>query len=186
MPLIQLRVDSDTKAAFADLARRNGLRESDLLRRAVKQLLGQNPLGTPAQVEDRRGSRRVTVRLWRDEYVAVERMADAEARSVPAWIAALVRRTAMDVTPFNPSELEKLHQSITALGPLGRNLNTLVRHWHQTGRASSDSVDMAAVSTAIADLRRQVIDLADRASNRYTAPVIARAGDVDGAGESAS
>lgn len=168
MPLIAAKVDETTKSAFADLARRHGLSESDLMRRAVSQLLG-NTLPSPAPpVAERRQGRQVKLRLWADELESVERLAVAEARSVPAWIAALVRRTALDAVPFSPAELDALHRAIAALGPLGRNLNTLVKHWHQTGRIDVEAVGAKAVATAVSELRTQVVELADRASNRYS------------------
>lgn len=179
MPVIAAKVDDATKSGFADLARQNGLSESDLIRRMVDQLLGNNPTAMPAPIESRRGGRQVKLRLWRDELEAVERLAGAEARSVPAWIAALVRRSAMGVIPFNPAEIEGLRQAIAALGPLGRNLNTVVRYWHQTGRVDPDAIAVGNLSKAVAAVRQEVGQLADRASNRYTPsepPVVETAG----------
>lgn len=170
MPVIAAKVDERLKSGFADAARQNGLSESDLLRRMVEQIIGNTTTPLPASTADRRGGRQVKLRLWRDELTAVELLAQAEARSVPAWIGALVRRTAMGVVPFNERELAELHRAVSALGPLGRNLNTLVRHWHQTGRSSPEAIAAAVIHEAIQALRSEVMDLADRASNRFTAP----------------
>ena len=166
-PLIAAKVEADTKAAFADLARRRGQSESDLLREILGSVLRQNPSPTPVAVGFRNTTPRVHVRLRPDELQAVQALAKADARSVPAWIVALIRRVALKAVPFNERELTAVNKAIAALGPLGRNVNVLVKHFHQTGRSSVDDLQAGRLADAIQQLRAEVVALAERASRRY-------------------
>lgn len=187
MPALKTHVSQDTKAGFADLARRHGVSQSMLLGAMAEHLLqiapakrdslaGQLAKASPARREGvtrratpkRERGRQIKLRLWGEEQDAVERLAAAEARSVPAWIVALVRRTALHVTPFAQAELRELQHAIAALGPLGRNVNQLCRHWHQTGEIDPHKLQIMDVAKVIAELRREVLRLADRAVRRYT------------------
>lgn len=94
-------------------------------------------------------------------------LAKADARSVPAWIVALIRRAALNAVPFNEQELTAINRAIAALGPLGRNVNALVKHFYQTGRCSPEDLQAGRLAEAIQQLRAEVIELAKRASRRY-------------------
>lgn len=166
-PLIAAKVEADTKAAFADLARRRGQSESDLLREILGSVLRQNPSPAPVAVGFRGLSSQVHFRLRPDELQAVQALAKADARSVPAWIVALIRRVALKAVPFNERELTAVNKAIAALGPLGRNVNVLVKHFHQTGRSSVDDLQAGRLADAIQQLRAEVVALAERASRRY-------------------
>ncbi|MFC3715166.1 hypothetical protein ACFONC_03250 [Luteimonas soli] len=166
-PLIAAKVDADTKAAFADLARRSGQSESDLLRGILRSVLRQNPSPAPLPVGFRGLTSQVHFRLRPDELQAVQALAKADARSVPAWIVALIRRVALKAVPFNERELTAINKAIAALGPLGRNVNVLVKHFHQTGRSSAEDLQAGRIAEAIQQLRAEVIALAERASRRY-------------------
>lgn len=169
---LSARVPSAVKSKFAEFAERSQLSESELLRRMVLQVVAKNPMPEPVpqpgSSESFRGSRQIKLRLRGEELVAVEALAASEARTVPAWIGALVRRTALRVIPFNAAELEPLRHAIRVIGPMARNLNTLVRHWHQTGQAKRSDVEIAGLVDAVAALRESVLQLAEQASNRYS------------------
>lgn len=166
-PLIAAKVEPPTKAAFSDLARRRGQSESDLLREILASVLRQNGAPSPVPVGFRNTTPRVHIRLRPEELSAVQALAKADARSVPAWIVALVRRVALKAVPFNDQELEAVNKAIAALGPLGRNVNVLVKHFHQTGRSSPDDLPVSRLADAIQKLRTEVLALAERASRRY-------------------
>lgn len=165
--LIAAKVEPETKAAFADLARRRGQSESDLLRQILTSVLRQSPSPSPIAVGFRSTTPRVHVRLRPEELHAVQALAKADARSVPAWIVALIRRVALKAVPFNDRELVSINKAIAALGPLGRNVNVLVKHFHQTGRSSPDDMPVGQLADAIRELRAEVLSLAERASRRY-------------------
>lgn len=167
-PLIAAKVEPNVKAAFADLARRSGRSESDLLRDILAKVLGGNPSPAPLQAGFKNGTGKFVVRLRADELAAVGPLAKADSRSIPAWIVSLVRRVALQAVPFNESELQSVNRAIAALGPIGRNLNVLAKHFHQTGRARPDDLPVAQLTEAVARLRAEVIALAERASRRYS------------------
>lgn len=166
-PTVIVKVEPETKAAFTDLARRRGQSESDLMREILSSVLRQNSAPSPVQVGFRNTTPRVHIRLRPEELHAVQALAQADARSVPAWIVALVRRVALKAIPFNDRELVAVNKAIAALGPLGRNINVLVKHFHQTGRSSPDDLPVVRLAEAIQQLRAEVLALAERASRRY-------------------
>lgn len=167
-PLIAAKVEPSVKAAFADLARRSGRSESDLLRDILAKVLSGNPSSAPLPAGFKNGTGKFVVRLRPDELAAVGPLAQADSRSIPAWIVALVRRVALKAVPFNDSELQSVNRAIAALGPIGRNLNALAKHFHQTGRARPDDLPVAQLTEAVARLRAEVLTLAERASRRYS------------------
>lgn len=166
-PMIAAKVEPETKASFIDLARRRGQSESDLLRAILGSVLRQNTAPSPIQIGFRNTTPRVHIRLRPEELQAVQRLAQADARSIPAWIVALVRRVSLNAIPFNDRELTAVNKAIAALGPLGRNINVLVKHYHQTGQGSPDDLPVARLAEAIQQLRGEVLALAERASRRY-------------------
>lgn len=166
-PLIAAKVEPNVKAAFADLARRSGRSESDLLRDILSKVLSGNPSPAPLAAGFKNSTGKFVVRLRADELAAVVPLAKADSRSVPAWIVALVRRVALQAIPFNERELQSVNRAIAALGPIGRNLNVLAKHFHQTGRVRPDDLPVAQLTEAVARLRVEVVGLAERASRRY-------------------
>jgi antitoxin component of RelBE/YafQ-DinJ toxin-antitoxin module len=166
-PLIAAKVEADTKAAFADLARRRGQTESDLLRAILGSVLKQNPSPAPLPAGFKNTTGEFYIRLRKDELQAAQALAKADARSVPAWIVALIRRVALKAIPFNERELTAINKAIAALGPLGRNVNVLVKHFHQTGRSSAEDLQAGRLADAIQQLRAEVVALAERASRRF-------------------
>lgn len=163
--MVAAKLDEERKSAFATLARSQGLSESDLLRALIAKALDDAAVQAPAPRAVRRGGRQVKLRLWADEARAVERLAQAEARSVPAWIAALVRRAAIGAVPFNSAELDALNRLLVHLGPLSRQLRE--RAGQEAHRDGLSADEVRALAEAYTRLRAQVVDLIDRASNRY-------------------
>lgn len=184
MPGLKTTIDSDLKDAFADLARQQGVSESVLLGALVTQFMAMPTLArkklaqqlaasqfkvlpyTP--MEKAHGGRQVKIRLWADEQKALERLAAAEGITVPGWIVSLVRRTALDAVPFSPVELRAMQEVVRELGPIGRNLNTVVRHWYATGEMNPHVVEVMQLREYLAALRKEVRDVVDRVRERYT------------------
>ena len=168
MAVIKTECDAGTKEAFQALAARENATEAQLLRRLVGQALAKAGALPPARVSLPLFSRKLDVRLRQEEIDQVRAIASAEAVTAPWWVRALVRRR-LDraVTPFNPEELRAIHQAIAQLGPLGRNLNQLVRRAHAGEPVTLAAEPVAALQAAVAALREQVLTLAERAANRY-------------------
>lgn len=163
--LLQARVDNDTKARFADLARRCGLSESDLLRDLVAQRLATEGLALAAPSRPvRKSGSKISLRLWADELAAVERLAKADARSIPAWVTATIRKASLNAIPFNPHELAELRNALVELGPMTRALAALAAQ--ESAHVPSD-VDLRQLHKRVKKLRSLVLELVDRASNRY-------------------
>lgn len=172
MPLVSARVSPQLKHAFAALAREHGTSESALLVRAVEHYIGaepgarQRPSQEPSRL--RKEGREVKFRLWADELAAAETFAEAEGITVPQVMVSLARRTLLKRVPFSPAELKLGQQAVAALGPIGRNLNTLVRYWHQTGKLKVEEIRVEELAEKIQAVRRELHGVIDRASTRYT------------------
>jgi len=169
MAVIKTECDAATKAAFKALADREDATEAQLLRRLVEQALvasGGAPM--PRRAAPPVVGRKLDVRLPEDDLAQVRALAVAEGITAPWWVRALVRRR-LDraVVPFNPEELRAIHHAIAQLGPLGRNLNQLVRRAHTGEPVTLAAEPVATLQAAVVDLREQVLSLAERASGRY-------------------
>lgn len=169
-PVIAVKVEPELKSAFADEARRRGQSESDFLREILgKVFVGKLPVApAPSPIGFKNTKGKFQIRLRPDELFAVTELAKADTRSVPAWIVAMIRRVALKAVPFNDQELIAVNRAISALGPLGRNLNVMVKHFNQTGRGSAEDIQARQLAAAIKDLRSEIVALAGRASRRYS------------------
>lgn len=169
MAVIKTECDDATKAAFKALADREDATEAQLLRRLVEQaLVASGGVPMPRRPALPVFGRKLDVRLPEDDLAQVRAISSAEGVTAPWWVRALVRRRLdRDVVPFNPEELRTIHQAISRLGPLGRNLNQLTRLAHAGEPVTLEADHVAALQAAVADLREQVLSLAGRASNRY-------------------
>jgi hypothetical protein len=143
--LISVRVDDATKQRFRDLASRQGLSESALL----KRLLDVAMLGTAgaegasgAAMREARGAR-LYVRLNPvDRRLLTER---ASRRQMPSatYVALLVRAHLIDQPPLPSQELATLKLLIGEISAIGRNLNQYVRAVHACKRGDGFDVEDA-------------------------------------------
>lgn len=169
METIIFRVDAETKARFLALARSEESTASNLLRQIVGNVLTTN---TGWEAEAKSGHRggvagKLGVRLQQDEIEQVRALAVPERRSAAAWIVGLVRAKLNGAVPFNPDELKALKDASQELATVGRNLNTLVHHFNRSGRADADSVRVAELMEAVLAVKREMLEMRDRAMKRY-------------------
>jgi hypothetical protein len=128
-------VDAETKLRFGNVAARQGLSESGLLKHLVGQMLATVPEEAIAPIEpvDCRDAR-VTVRLIPEDRALLR--GRAMARNMPAatYVSMLVRAHLRHVAPLPSSELTALRAAVNDLAILGRYLNTIARLLQQYRR----------------------------------------------------
>jgi hypothetical protein len=139
--LVRSRVSAETKALLHNIAAREHLTESALVRQLIETLVRSTcPLADPDPQERRSRGERMSVRLAPDDrQLLVER---ASARGMPpaTYVAVLVRSHLRKLTPLPPEELAALKRCIAELA-------VLTAHVRQITRATSQSVMPAADAT---------------------------------------
>jgi hypothetical protein len=128
-------VDAETKLRFGNVAARQGLSESALLKRLVGQLLATVPEETIAPIAsvDFRDAR-VTVRLVPEDRALLRERAMARVMPAATYVSVLVRAHLRQLAPLPDRELAALRAAVNELSAIGRNLNTMARLLQQDRR----------------------------------------------------
>jgi transposase len=128
-------VDAETKLRFGNVAVRQGLSESALLKRLVGQMLASVPEETLAPISsvDLRDAR-VTVRLVPEDRALLRERAMARNMPAATYVSVLVRAHLRHVAPLPDPELAALRAAVNDLAILGRHLNTIARLLQQDRR----------------------------------------------------
>ena len=155
-------VCADAKERFAAAAARQGLSESALLRRLVKQMLASNGLQTQVleRPPDHRDAR-VTIRLVAEDRALLRER--AAARTVPAatYVSFLVRSHLRGVAPLPECELAALRAAISELSAFARTLQVMAQLLQGGGRPNPPGrreVDgMLRICEALLDSSRALI-----------------------------
>jgi hypothetical protein len=126
--LVRCRVSAQTKALLQNIAAREHLTESALVRQLIETLVRSSPAdtGTDTQAWGSRGER-MSVRLAPDDrQLLVERSA---ARGMPAatYVAVLVRSHLRKLTPLPLEELAALKRCIAELAAVTVLLRQIAR-----------------------------------------------------------
>jgi len=128
-------VDAVTKLRFGNVAARQGLSESALLKRLVQQMLAAVPEDTVAPIApvDPRDAR-VTVRLVPEDRALLRERAMARDMPSATYVSVLVRAHLRQLAPLPDRELAALRSCVNELAVVGRNLNTIARLLQQDQR----------------------------------------------------
>jgi hypothetical protein len=128
--LIQCRVTSATKLVLRQLARREQITESALIRQLLETVVrissvGESPL--PVEREGEARDARLMIRLGADDRLLLSERAAARGMPAATYVAVLVRSHLRRLAPLPREELAALKRSIAELGAVGRNLNQIAR-----------------------------------------------------------
>jgi hypothetical protein len=128
-------VDAETKLRFGNVAARQGLSESALLKRLVGQMLATVPEETIAPIAsvDFRDAR-VTVRLVPEDRALLRERAMTRVMPAATYVSVLVRAHLRQLAPLPDRELAALRAAVNELSAIGRNLNTMARVLQQDRR----------------------------------------------------
>lgn len=170
MPLLQGQCTDDTKAAFHALAQRHGLTESALLRQIVAAVLSDEKVKSsgPELFAGSRGGRtgQLRLRLREQEVARIRELAEPAGQSAQAWVVAMLRQRLESAVPFAKAELQELREAIRAIGPIGRNLNTITYQLLRTDQYALRAQEIAALTQAVEAMRQAITATVTRARHR--------------------
>jgi hypothetical protein len=137
--LVRCRVSAQTKALLENIAAREHLAESALVRQLIETLVRSSSFCIDTDAQDRglRGER-MSIRLAPDDrQLLAERSA---ARGMPAatYVAVLVRSHLRKLTPMPPEELAALKRCIAELAALTGYFRLIARATSQGVAPSAD------------------------------------------------
>jgi predicted DNA binding CopG/RHH family protein len=139
--LVRCRVSAETKALLQNLAAREHLTESALVRQLIETLVrSSSPLAeSDAQERGARGER-MSVRLAPDDRQLLAKRATARGMPSATYVAVLVRSHLRKLTPLPSAELAALKRCITQQGALTAHFRQLARAMSQGVSAPSEVV----------------------------------------------
>ena len=135
--LIACRVPLETKARVRQLAEREGVTESTLLRQLLEVVLRTAGLGGPPPIASPKVHRdaRLNVRLAPEDLRLLKERALARGLPSATYLSYLTRSHLRGAAPLPNAEYTLLKQSVEQLAALGRNLNQIARAMNQGDRS---------------------------------------------------
>ena len=155
---IAARVSPETKARLRELAERQQLSESGLLRRLVEVMLqtaGITPIVTlsPTEAEAPRNAR-LMIRLGADDQILLRERAAARGMAPATYVSVLTRAHLRSLAPLPKEELLALKRTLAELGMIGRNLNQIARAANQGQLVTSPGPDHLKVMLKVCEAIR--------------------------------
>lgn len=167
---IACRVSSDIKARLCDLAAREGVSESVVLKRLLNSALPEpsssaHASSMPVLI---RGTRtwRLCVRVAAADRRLLRDRAGARGLSPSTYAALLLRVHLHGGNPLPKAEYLALRQAVLELSAVGRNLNQVVRVLQQDGHANlpgrGEVQSMLKIATSLKDHFRSLLAANER------------------------
>jgi hypothetical protein len=141
---IAARVSPETKARLRELADRQHLSESRLLRRLVELLLPTAavvPIMTASPGTEAPRTARLMIRLRADDQILLRERAAARGMAPATYVSVLTRAHLRSLAPLPREELLGLKRAVAELGIIGRNLNQIARAANQGELVTSPGRD---------------------------------------------
>jgi hypothetical protein len=154
---IAARVSSETKARLRELADRQHLSESGLLRRLVELLLPTArvaPIMTASPGTEAPRTARLMIRLRADDQILLRERAAARGMAPATYVSVLTRAHLRSLAPLPKEELLGLKRAVAELGSIGRNLNQIARAANQGQLVTSPGRDDLKAMLRICDALR--------------------------------
>jgi hypothetical protein len=162
--LVRCRVSSETKALLQNIAARESVTESAVVRQLLDTLARTSATERPpVSKPDDTGLRaeRLSIRLAPDDRLLLCDRAAARGMPSATDVAVLVRSHLRRLTPLPAAELDALKRSIAELGAVGRNLNQIAATLNAGGRADGpgrqDLAAMLKIAVALRDHIRALL-----------------------------
>jgi predicted DNA binding CopG/RHH family protein len=136
--LIACRVTSETKARVQQLAARDGVTESALVRQLLDVVLRTANLNAPQSIatpEKVNRDARLNVRLEPEDWRLLKERARARGMASATYLSFLARLHLRGAAPLPKAEYTLLKQSVEQLTTVGRNLNQIARSLNKGERA---------------------------------------------------
>jgi predicted DNA binding CopG/RHH family protein len=151
-PYIAARVTPEMKALVRELARRDQITESALVKRLLEVVLQTANPGAPLRVGAPRlapRAERLHVRLNPEDRILLADRAAARGMPSATYVSVLVRAHLRGVVPLPKEELLALKRSIADLGVVVRHLSQILRAI-QLGKAPATGREVFAQTHKIA------------------------------------
>jgi hypothetical protein len=135
--VVRCRVSSETKALLRNIAAREQVTESAMVRPLLQTLVRTGATERSAiSKSDDTGLRaeRLSIRLLPNDRLLLRERASSRGMPSATYVAGLVRSHLRKLTPLPVEELDALKRSIAELGAVGRNLNQIARALNAGGR----------------------------------------------------
>lgn len=164
---IRARVSEETKLRVEAYCRENECTESDLVKSAVENALGINPI-TKRRVEEGRPGK-ITVRFTDAELAEITRRSEEEGfLHRTDWLVYVVR-CYLGMTAMNNDALNLLRESNRGVFAIGRNLNQIVKVLNTDFRYLSSLTPelMEALKKRLDAHFEKVAELIERVTNRF-------------------
>jgi antitoxin component of RelBE/YafQ-DinJ toxin-antitoxin module len=167
MPIIKAEVDKEQKAAFRNLAKSQGMTETELLRQMINQATETTVVDSEEQIER---SNRTTISFTKEEFNRLLQRSRGDGFSKhTAWIVGLVRTVLFRQPNFSAKEIGALRESNREVAAIGRNLNQMARAINADFREESriKRADIKTFANELKEHRRKVAALIDQSLNRW-------------------
>jgi predicted DNA binding CopG/RHH family protein len=134
MPVLKTLVDTEIKTRFKNIAKAQGLSESELLRAVALVVTGQDNSADQLVKPDAEKSDldRMTVRMPRFLLEAIDVQAKTKGMAPSRWVASLVQSHLTDQPVMTDDELAALKASNRELAAIGRNINQIAKVLNET------------------------------------------------------
>jgi Bacterial mobilisation protein (MobC) len=157
------RVTGEMKALVRELATRDGITESRLVKELLSTVLRTSTLDelpTPSPPEDVSRDARLNLRLTLEDRMLLRERAAARDMPAATYASVLIRSHLRHAVPLPKEELAALKRSVAELNAIGRNLNQIARAANQGDRvATSGRQDLALMLKVAEGLRDHVKSL---------------------------
>jgi uncharacterized protein (DUF1778 family) len=134
---VRCRVSAETKTLLQNIAAREQITESALVRQLLETLVRSSPTESPTcgkSDDTELRAERISIRLSPDDRLLLRDRATARGMPSATYVAVLVRSHLRKLTPLPSEELAALKRSNAELGAIGRNLNQIARTLNAGGR----------------------------------------------------
>ncbi|SHJ62521.1 mobilisation protein (MobC) [Malonomonas rubra DSM 5091] len=168
MPIIKAEVDKEQKTAFRNLAKSQGMTETELLRQMINQATDAAVVDSEEKIER---NNRTTISFTEQEFNRLIQRSRADGFSKhTAWIVGLVRTVLFRQPSFSTSEIDVLRESNREIAAIGRNLNQIARAINADFRDESriKRAEIKAIADSFAVHKKQVFRLIDQSLNRWS------------------
>jgi hypothetical protein len=162
--VVRCRVSAETKSLLQNIAAREQITESALVRPLLETLVRASVTERSAiSKSDDTGLRaeRLSIRLLPNDRLLLRERASSRGMPSATYVAVLVRSHLRRLTPLPAAELDALKRAIAELGAVGRNLNQIARALNAGGRADSpgrgDLAAMLKIAVALRDHMRALL-----------------------------
>jgi hypothetical protein len=169
--LISARVTAETKNRVAELARRQGLSQSALLKRLLESALASvAPVDPLAEEPPKRppACGRISVRLPYEDLLLLRERAKARTMASSTYVTFLVHGHLRSAPPLPSAEFAALRKALMEVAAIGRNFNQMARALNAGERGTGpDKANLMTVLRALDALRIHFRGLLDANSRSW-------------------